>query len=344
MPKVFIYSDPHLGLSRKAHYTETSSRAREAWVTNELFELLNDSKNAGHDFRLCLGDFYERESVSERVLLDSLPIAELTDIILAGNHDLSNRLGKATSFEVLREVVGEDTVLMFSTSRVIGNTLFCFAPHVLTQELYEEAIENLRVEASQFNGYRVLCLHCNWDMDPERISEGTLNLTPELACALLRDFHTILVGHVHTQQEIYGGRLKLIGSVYPTAFDNLESKQALLYDTETGEFEDITTWSVDRGYVGPASDVDDLLGPIKQYYDLTDDLPAGESQKLAVDLFRAGTFGVRLRKPDGGEAEELEISTEQFHRLPQVIGEELAKERPHLVPLWEELTRSPVVC
>jgi DNA repair exonuclease SbcCD nuclease subunit len=341
MPKVLIYSDPHLGLSRKAHYTEASSRAREAWVLNELTDMLRDSKNAGHAYRFCLGDFFDKESVSERTLLDSLPVVELTESVMAGNHDIANRLSKATSFEVLSEIAGEKVMLTgpdgLGFTTVVGQTLFCFAPHAMTQAAYETMIEDLRVEAAGFQGYRVLCLHCNWNMDPERLSEGTLNLTPDLACALLADFHYILVGHVHTPEDVYDGRLKLIGSVYPTAFDNMESKRALLYDADIGEFKDVCTWSADRCYVGPASLVP---GPARQYYDLLDDLPAGESQKLVVDLFKAGAFGVRLRKPEGGVDEGLELSTEQFHRLPETIEAELATDRPHLVPLWTELTKS----
>jgi hypothetical protein len=120
----------------------------------------------------------------------------------------------------------------------------------------------------------------------------------------------------------------------------MESKRALLYNADTGEFKDVMTWDAYVSYYyGPASDVIETPLPLKQYYELMDDLPAGESQKLVVDLFKEGAFGVRLRKPEGGADEEPNISVEAFHRLPQVIGEELAKERPHLVPLWAELTK-----
>jgi hypothetical protein len=271
-------------------------------------------------------------------LLDALPIAEMTDTIMAGNHDLANRVGKATSFEVLREIIGEkalmpdfDEGLGFST--VIGQTLFCFAPHALTQTAYEAMIEDLRVEASGFQGYRVLCLHCNWNMEPEKISDSTLNLTPELACALLADFHTILLGHIHNSEDVYEGRLKLIGSVYPTAFDNMTNKRALLYDADTGVFEDKLTWDAAKNhFAGQASEAPDAC----QYYDLTDDLPVGESQKLVVRLFKEGAFGVRLRKPDGVEIQEG-LTAEEFSRLPEVIAKDLEIEKPHLVGLWNEI-------
>jgi DNA repair exonuclease SbcCD nuclease subunit len=343
MPKALFYTDPHLGLSRKAHYTEASSRAREAWVNSELFQLLQDSKNSGHAARFCLGDFYDRESISEQTILDSLPIAHLSDAILCGNHDAVNRSGRATSFHLLAEMVpgtlSADYHENLGFSVEVGSTMFCFAPHVLTQAAYEGMIEDLRQEASKFPGYRVLCLHCNWDMDPERISESTLNLTPELTYRLLSDFHHILLGHVHTPQEIYEGRVKIIGSVFPTAFDNMENKRCLIYDTETGVFSEQQTWTLDRYYSGPAS-----LAPggLMQYYDLLDDLPPGEAQKLATDLFRAGAFGVRLRRPEEEEekGERKEVSVAAFHRLPETISQELQESRPHLVPLWDEVSHA----
>jgi DNA repair exonuclease SbcCD nuclease subunit len=341
MAKVLLYTDPHLGLSRKAHYTEASSRAREIWVQNELVETLQRSKSAGHAYRFCLGDFYDKESVSEQTILDSLPIAGLTDSILCGNHDAVNRAGRATSFHLLAEIVGPKALTAdFSENigfgTVVGSSAFYFAPHTLNQASYETMIEDLRQEAAGFAGYRVLCLHCNWDMDPERISESTLNLTPEYACSLLADFHFILLGHVHTPQEIYDGRVKIIGSVFPTAFDNMESKRALVYDTETGLFEDLQTWSAEQHYyAGPASQIP---GGLRQYCDLEDDLEPGEAQKLVTDLFKAGAFGVRLRRPEAATGEKKEVSVEAFHRLPDTIKKELQDARPHLVPLWDEVS------
>ena len=338
--QVLIYTDPHLGLARKAHYTEASSRAREAWVSHSLSELLSRSKGAGHGYRFCLGDFFDRSSVSEQTILDSLPIANDTDVILCGNHDAVNRMGLATSFSLLSEIVGPKALIADFAENVgfsvdVGSSTFYFAPHTLNQVSYEAMIADLAKDAAKFQGYRVLCLHCNWDMDPERLSESTLNLTPELACELLATFHTILIGHVHTSQEIYGGRVKLIGSTFPTAFDNMDTKRALVYDTESGEFTNLTTWDAyENYYYGPASEVPPN---VRQYYELMDDLPVGEAQKVVVDLFKAGAFGVKLVKPTSA-IEDKKVSVAQLMRLPETIAAELKEHRPHLIPLWEEIS------
>lgn len=340
--KVLLYSDIHLGLSRHAHYTEASSKAREAFVASELTQLLQDSIDAGHAFRICAGDFYDKESVSEQTILDSLPITERTDFIMAGNHDLSNRDGKATSFSILAEIVGQKALIADYKDNVgfsveLGNTLFCFAPHTLTQAAYESMLEDLRLEAAKFAGYRVLVAHCNYNMSQALLSDSTLNLTQELAYSLLADFHTIAIGHQHTPMDLCDGRIKIIGSYQPTAFDNLSDKRCLIYDTETGAFSEQTTWSANRCYVGPASEVPH---DPRQYYDLLDDLEPGEAQKLATDLFKAGAFGVRLRRPEATEAEKREVSVQEFHRLPETVAKELQESRPHLVPLWEEVSHA----
>jgi DNA repair exonuclease SbcCD nuclease subunit len=345
MPKVLLYSDPHIGLTRRAHYTEASSRAREAFVVSELTQLLQDSINAGHAFRICAGDFFDKESVSEQTILDSLPIAERTDFIMAGNHDLSNRDGKATSFSILAEIVGQKALIAdykdnIGFSAEIGSTLFCFAPHVLTQAAYEAMIEDLRLEAAKFAGYRVLIAHCNYNMNQALLSESTLNLSQELAYNLLADFHYIAIGHQHTPMDLCEGRIKIIGSYQPTAFDNMESKRALVFDTETGLFEDLQTWGAEQHYYsGLASDTPT---DFRQYCDLLlDDMNPGEAQKLATDLFRAGAFGVRLRRPEEEEkGERKEVSVAAFHRLPETISQELQESRPHLVPLWEEVSHA----
>jgi hypothetical protein len=153
--------------------------------------------------------------------------------------------------------------------------------------------------------------------------------------AALAFFHYILIGHVHAPVDHFGGRLKLIGSVFPTAFDNLESKRALLYDTEVGVFGEVCTWDASTHlFRGLASQVSTSA----EYFDLEDDLPPGQAQKLAVQLFKQGALGVRLKR--SGLLEDLtkpEVTATQFENLATTIENELAANRPELLPLWKEL-------
>jgi DNA repair exonuclease SbcCD nuclease subunit len=223
----------------------------------------------------------------------------------------------------------------------LGNTSFFFAPHCLSQQGYDTMIEGLRQEAEACNKYRVLCLHCNYNLSEHIVSETSLNLSEERAIELLGTFHYILVGHIHTGADYFDGRLKVVGSVFPTAFDNLDDKRALLYDTETGQFTDLLLWTkLLESVECPASLVhlSDATPVEIQYFDLEDDLPAGEAQKLAVNLLKNGAFGVRVRPKKLEEsAPATEISISQFGRLPETISQEIQSEKPHLFALWTEL-------
>jgi hypothetical protein len=75
-----------------------------------------------------------------------------------------------------------------------------------------------------------------------------------------------------------------------------------------------------------------------QYYDLLDDLPPGQAQKLVISLFKQGAFGVRLRRPDAvQEAEGSILVKAQFERLSDTIEEELEAAHPELLSIWKEL-------
>lgn len=340
MSEIMIYSDPHLGLMRKANMTGPSNALREDAVHEGLSELLGYPALDMTVF--CLGDFFDRESNPEEVILRALPIAKTTNVILAGNHDISNREGKETSLRLLNEMLPGKILLTTPETPdgytvEVDDTLFCFAPHVMQQSDYDSMIASLKKEAEQYEGNRILCLHCNYDISPEILTDTTLNLTEAQAYELLHAFHYILIGHVHTPAEHFEGRLKLIGSVFPTAFDNLDDKRALVYDTETGDFRNIETWSAKRGlYSGTTSELPTQETSAK-YFDLLNDSPPGEAQKLAVQLFKAGAFGVRLRNPEREQQDAPQFTAAQFEKLTDSIEAELKESKPHLLPLWQEL-------
>lgn len=324
MNDILIYSDPHIGLSRKAHFTPTSSKLREEHVRKVLKGLLCPGLWA-----FCLGDFFDKESNPESVILDALPIAQQTEVIMAGNHDVPNRAGAASSLAVIDEIeCGK--VCFEPTWRELGRSKFFFAPHQITQGRYDGSIEYLRQEASSFDGYRILCLHCSYN-SPFDLPESSLNLTEAQAIDLFSTFHYILIGHEHRMADHFDGRLKIVGSVYPTAFDELDvTHRVLEYDIHQGTFRDriieVLSWSSEASLVKPGM----------HYYDLIDDLEPGLTQKLAVKLFQDGAFGVRIRPRAVGEVEKPEFR--KLRSLPEAILEDLQQQSPGLVELWKEFS------
>lgn len=339
MPKVLIYSDPHRGLRRAANFTPDSNARREAETGKALLDLLTTAKQEG-DFVICAGDFFDTESNSEATILEALPIAEQTDLILAGNHDVPNREGRASSLDLIREVFPKKIVSNETGTELgLGSTRFFFVPHKLTQEAFEGALDRAEQRAAAVPLYRVLVLHCNFDL-PEAFLTGTeLNLSRARAEQLLGTFHSIAIGHEHTAADHYDGRLKIVGSVFPTAFDNMGQKRVLVYDTETGKFEDYQTWcQMEYFWPGSASKLNGTtFTGREQYFDVLDDLEPGQAQKLVVALFKGGAFGVRLRRPETAQPTRTKVEARQFERLPETIEADLAKSHPELLELWKEM-------
>ena len=330
MAQVLVYSDPHLGLKRKANFTSASSEAREQEAISSLEALLKDDLS----FRVCAGDFFDKANNSEDVINSALKAARLTDVILAGNHDIKNNVESVSSLHLVNEIHGN---VLFND---LGNPSFklmaarewglYFIPHVLSQADFETALAAAEKEAG---GHQcILILHCNYNV-PVEMSDISLVLSRERAAKLLETFQQIWIGHEHNQKDDFGGRLKLIGSWRPTAFDNLTDKRVLRFDTETGETVSETVWAAqDWAYIGPASNA--FAFPGRQYYDLTDNMEKGEIQKVAVKLLRNGAFGVRIK----GFSSAIETRSEMSHvdLLPEVILKDLQDNRPALVDLYKE--------
>lgn len=333
--KILFFTDPHIGLKRKANSTALSSQLREKAALSTLHDLLNTTD--AH--RVCLGDLFDTKSNSEETLKDAFGIVARTDVVLAGNHDVSNREGSVSSLQLLKEVFKDEILINeigesdsqfvdFDAARLV------LVPHVASQELFDAALDDAIVAAEKCQTWKILCLHCNvmtnFDMD-----DTTLNLTKERAEQLLGHFHFILVGHEHTARDLYDGRLKVIGSTYPTAFDNLDQKRAVLFDSDKGAFEDIPLWSPEENaWAGVASEVPE--SPFYRFYDIQDDMDLGEAQKLAVSLFDRGAFGVRVKREAVAEA-ELEAPATALEYLPQTIDQDIRGNRPDLIAPWEEI-------
>lgn len=338
MATVLIYSDPHLGLQRKANFTTASSDAREKEARDSLYNLLKDNPNTPS---FCLGDFFDTFSNKEAVIASSIPIAEKTDLILAGNHDLANRVGVVSSLQLLEEIPNVNIIRFPLDSpsvhkTLIGNTAFFSIPHVIDQESFDAVLKEAVTLAMEENRYRVLLLHCNYNLS-EEWAKSSLNLTREAAHNLLGAFHYIFIGHEHVQCEHFDGRLVLVGSWRPTAFDNIGDKRIIKYDTDNGTYESEVVWEEKSlFYSGPASKAP--ISPVMQYYRLEDDLGNGETQRIAVKFFDRGAFGIKIVS-SYTETDKKELATEGYiESLPDLILRDLKENKPDLVPYWLELS------
>lgn len=323
---LLITSDLHLGLSRQAHFTAESSAAREAASRAMLGEIFKTP----HYQAICGGDFFDKFSNPEHVLLESLHYAEQFYRILAGNHDLSNRQSAKSSLEVVNRVLGNVVFVPTVTAEFEyeRDLALRFIPHCLTQDLFEHELEQVSAVTGKRN---LLFLHCNYDIKFEQ-DYSSLTLSKQRAEQLLELVDHIFIGHVHTPSDHFEDRLHIVGSHFPTAFDNLTDKRHLVYYSATNQVTSICHWKADQmAYVGPSDTAPDG----RQFYDFT--TPC--DPKLAVKLFKQGAFGIRL---PCAVPQRQALKVDAFERLPDAIARELREKDTDLFHLWTELSHADV--
>ena len=319
--KILFASDFHIGLTRTANHTSESSQRRE----HASREVLRQVLATPHDLAVCGGDFFDRFSNPETTIIEAMEYADQFDAILAGNHDHSQRADTKSSLDVIASANLERGAV--TSEPFFGKNLY-LVPHCLSQELFMAALDDAQQRAAraELNVPRILVTHCSYDLSFE-LSTSALNLTRERAEQLLTAFDYVLLGHEHVAQEDFAGRLIVIGSHFPTAFDNLTDKRHLVYDTEARRMDSVCHWRAgEHVYVGPSCDAP----PGLQYYDLAD----SSDPKLPVHLFKAGALGVRVPS----SAAQQTFVHQDLPRLDlaaQIRGE--LAEKPELLALFDEL-------
>lgn len=341
---ITLYSDPHIGLSRQSHTTTASS---SRWK-NKLFSTVSGILSTATGPTICLGDLFDSFSNSEQDISHGYSLATKTSIILAGNHDVENRADKLSSLQLLDELLRSHAAnyrvaQIFSTpygtsstiTTVIGNTRFVFVPHTANKDLFELSLQQAE-ELKPFQGYSVLCLHCNYALpDSFTRADTTLNLTQERAYQLLSVYHRILIGHEHVARtDPQTDRIQLLGNVFPTSFSELSDKFYWTFDSVTNVLTPHCCWQAEANvYKGPVS----LAQHGRQFYDLEDDLSARKAGSAVAKLYENdATLAVRLSKKEHLERSDASADVEEFSALPNLIEAELRENAPHLLPLFLE--------
>lgn len=341
-----LYSDPHLGLSRKAHTTPASAKSWRHKIFSTALEI-----STNNDQAICLGDLFDSYSNSEEDIAQGYFLTTSAEVVLAGNHDVSNRADSVSSLQLLNDILlGSANRPLIACAdygkyrvyrRIYGQSRFTFIPHVATKELFEQALQEAERRANEKKDqFQVLCLHCNYDLSESFAKANTtLNLTQERAYALLSSFHRILIGHEHVaRQDPQTDRIQLLGNIFPTSFSDISDKYYWSYDCDTDELTPHLCWSMNEGfYKGAASGAKDGY----EFYDIDDDLPPGKAAKVVTKLYASPTtLAVRLNRKDRDVKSETSAEVCDFTALPALIEAELAKTSPELLSLFQEYMRN----
>lgn len=240
-------TDPHLGRNALSHTTPASRKHLDAVIEETLFRQLDSVYPI-----ILAGDLFHKAHNSEAVIARGLAAAELCTVVLAGNHDLSNRENTKSSLQLLADVP-HLTERIVTTS--IGSTMIfrdtiedvdiSFIPHHGSQDLFDDAV----ISAAAMWGGDIICLHCNVELGFAEGNNAALNLSREQIEALLKVYKYIVVGHEHNHRWMYDNRLLVLGNLFPTSFSDISDKFSWYYDKKKDQWTSEHTWIKDRDYL-----------------------------------------------------------------------------------------------
>lgn len=249
-----LFTDPHIGLKRAAHTTQASALRLQA-------RLLEQVDKVPGQFRLCLGDLFDRHSNDEAVILEGMRIANACDMIIGGNHDVSNR-SSAGSLDLLHAAGPHCRVVVPQTGQIrfaveVGSEFAVYGvPHHTTQALFDDALVDAKRHCSEREPCKwldeprdlpsVLLLHCNYDSGFTEGREAALNLTRARAAELLECFDFIAIGHEHIPRSDFDGRLQVLGNTLPLGFGEIADR--FFWSLDKAGFHPHLLWDSAQGY------------------------------------------------------------------------------------------------
>ena len=252
---MIIINDTHLGVNRVSGTTPQSREDLRNYVFAEFDRLLHIAD--GHD--LCiLGDLFDAFEVAPRDWLEAYLLLanwcannpDCTLDLVAGNHDVSMKGSKVSSFETLATVLKQqfDNVLVTgideSYSMYLSTGRAFVVAHHRNQELFDLALDRVLEDCER--GDYVL-LHANYDNKFAEQADHSLNVSAEQAYMFNKKGVMLLFAHEHKHKverfphEVgeHFGSVVVLGCQYPTSISDC-----------TGETEKFY-WSVDNGKLVP---------------------------------------------------------------------------------------------
>lgn len=327
-----FYTDPHIGVERSTH-TTPASRIR---LKEKIMYKLTDIESLPDDCRaVCLGDFFDSDKPNIATIASALAVFERTDLILYGNHDLSNRVDTVSGLQLLNQAYADQDRTRAMTFLDCSAQLYPVHHH-LTQEEFEKTLDKTRPYLGA-TGKNILLLHCNYE-SPHDLGPAALNLTRETAEQLLSRFDYVLIGHEHQTRTDFDGRLIILGNIHPTSFSDISDKY--FWDWDGKQFKRYKCWSKDKGFASVSwQDLSDLeFYPELEFIDVVgtanqEHLPA--INKMVSDLWSKSDKLLMVRNSVQSTEAEIDVTAIAEHQsisVPDRITKGL-KDSP-LQELW----------
>ena len=345
---ITFFTDPHIGLKRTANTTPISRAKLRDHIAMTAFDVVSNASGKV----VCLGDLFDNYSNTEDIILTGRSIASMCDIVLGGNHDVTQDATKTGSLELVAKTINTtatqivlprfNEVVVSSHYYEEDNCVLVSVPHHSTQGLFEDALASSISYPTEFQECTsILLLHCNYE-SPHELTETSLNLSEGQAEQLLSRFDYILLGHEHNPRDLFDGRLIIVGNTHPTSFSDISDKRILQF--EDGEMRSQWIWrEAEMAISCPATDVPEGdISPV-QFLEVEGEVEHGQLAFIAKSissLWRSNPqlLAVKSSVKVTGMQEAVRRKADT-RSLPQLIEEELAENRDQL-DMWHEALRN----
>lgn len=250
---MLILNDLHMAVERSAGTTPASREALRSFMFAKLTEMMESS---GETDLLVLGDLLDtfeiapRDWVAVYVIFNEWLAKGHTLKLVAGNHDVSAKGNKLSSFAMLAHVLSEQyrdrvVVLDIGQSAMVDKGVMAIAHHA-NQELFDLT---LTAALQSTEVYTTLLLHCNLDNHFAQQADHSLDLSAEMAEKFAARGVQILLAHEHNSRKV--GNVTVLGNQIVTSIaDCLESPVKWMHTLNDGELVAVETWRADgeKGY------------------------------------------------------------------------------------------------
>ena len=219
---ITIFSDPHLGLNRTSHTTPASRERLKEALYKQALEL------SDNHYSVCCGDLFDTFWVDSVTLKQGKNVFDNCELVLTGNHDVSNRQNAESALHFLESI--SSVTLAVTDKPKVGETsefpkAIQWIDHKMTQQLFDESLELVKPVGG------LLFLHCNFD-NGFATDEASLNLSRAQAEALLEKVDLVFIGHEHISTAHFNGRLIMTGNTHPTSFSDISDKYSWHVDKD----------------------------------------------------------------------------------------------------------------
>lgn len=229
--RFLLYSDPHWGqYSSIVRIRDANGFSRRL---NVLVDTLNWVEETAESYNcdcvLCLGDFFDKESLNgeELTALNNINFLNISHGTLVGNHEMSsNNLSESSAH--LFNLIPNYTVFDKPTAYDVDGVEICFLPYVLDRN-----IKTINEYFGEKTKTRVIFSH----NDIKGIQMGQIVSTYGLEISDIADNSDIFFnGHLHNGAEIVPDKVINIGSICGMNFNEDAFKyahNAVVFDTKT---------------------------------------------------------------------------------------------------------------